>query len=100
MRWKADETCASDSAFTSTTRFPLWAGQLAHATRAASGREFSTGGSNYGSFLFFCVSPFSPENGTTVNSLAKVTQLPGEVVSRYDPEHRCYMRQGAKMGYI
>lgn len=51
-------------------------------------------------FFFFCVSPFSPENGTTVNSLAKVTQLPGEVVSRYDPEHRCYMRQGAKMGYI
>ena len=38
------------------------------------------------SFFFFCVSPFSPENGTTVNSLAKVTQLPGEVVSRYDPE--------------
>ena len=90
MRWKADETCASDSAFTSTTPFPLWAGQLAHATRAASGREFSTGGSNYWIVSFFlCFAVFPRERHKMVNALAKVTQLPGEVVSRYDPEHRC-----------
>lgn len=90
VRWKADETCASDSAFTSTTPFPLWAGQLAHATRAASGREFSTGGSNYWIVSFFlCFAVFPRERHKMVNALAKVTQLPGEVVSRYDPEHRC-----------
>lgn len=101
VRWKADETCASDSAFTSTTRFPLWAGQLAHATRAASGREFSTGGSNYGSFFFFFV-------------FRRFPQRTAQRCIRLQRSHNCLVKwchgtilsidavktQGAKMGYI